>query len=361
MTHQLPPQLLRLFAARPPLSYVPALSTDKDLTARPAKTHRPLEGVAAFLERVRQEAADKGEATNDVPDENAEGELTYAEQTKRDLRREQKTKEKEEKKKKGLESYDPKSDPEAQGDPFTTLFLSRLDYSTTEKDLAREFDMYGPISRIRIVRDREGKSRGYAFVVYQHERDMRAAYKDAEGIKIHGRRLMVDVERGRTVKDWKPMRLGGGLGGLTRKKKEPVQEAMPAFGMGMGMRGGFGGRGGFRGGRGGGGGFGRGRGGGGFGGPPRDGFGGGPPRGGYGAPPGPGGGAGGGGGYGPPRGGAGPGGYGGGARGGFGGPPSAGPPAGYSGGGGYGPPGGGYGSGDGYGRADGPPSKRGRY
>lgn len=104
MTHQLPPQLLRLFAARPPLSYVPALSTDKDLTARPAKTHRPLEGVAAFLERVRQEAADKGEATNDVPDENAEGELTYAEQTKRDLRREQKTKEKEEKKKKGLES-----------------------------------------------------------------------------------------------------------------------------------------------------------------------------------------------------------------------------------------------------------------
>lgn len=88
--------------------------------------------------------------------------------------------------------------------------------------------MYGPISRIRIVRDRDGKSRGYAFVVYQHERDMRAAYKDAEGIKIHGRRLMVDVERGRTVKDWKPMRLGGGLGGLTRKKKEPVQEAMPA-------------------------------------------------------------------------------------------------------------------------------------
>jgi hypothetical protein len=47
-----------------------------------------------------------------------------------------------------------------------------------------------------------------------------AAYKEAEGIKIGGRRIMVDVERGRTVKDWKPMRLGGGLGGATRKKKE---------------------------------------------------------------------------------------------------------------------------------------------
>ena len=107
----------------------------------------------------------------------------------------------------------------------------------SEKELTREFEVYGPIERLRIVRDKEGKSRGYAFVVYERERDMRsecqpalrlsalltvraAAYKEAEGIKIGGRRIMVDVERGRTVKDWKPMRLGGGLGGATRKKKE---------------------------------------------------------------------------------------------------------------------------------------------
>jgi U1 small nuclear ribonucleoprotein len=68
---------------------------------------------------------------------------------------------------------DPSKDPEAQGDPFTTLFLSRLDYSVTEKDLQREFEMYGPIARIRIVADRNGKSRGYAFIVYEKERDMR--------------------------------------------------------------------------------------------------------------------------------------------------------------------------------------------
>lgn len=124
----------------------------------------------------------------------------------------------------------------------------------TEDDLRREFNMYGPIERIRIVRDKNGKSRGYAFIVYDKERDMRskhsksqstfqtsrgtdlhsifpspAAYKDAEGIKILGRRILVDVERGRTVKDWKPMRLGGGLGGLTRKPKvAPVVED-PAF------------------------------------------------------------------------------------------------------------------------------------
>jgi len=37
---------------------------------------------------------------------------------------------------------------------------------------------------------------------------MKAAYKDADGIKILGRRIVVDVERGRTVKGWKPKRLG---------------------------------------------------------------------------------------------------------------------------------------------------------
>lgn len=35
---------------------------------------------------------------------------------------------------------------------------------------------------------------------------------EADGLKIEGRRILVDVERGRTVTGWKPRRLGGGLG-----------------------------------------------------------------------------------------------------------------------------------------------------
>lgn len=57
-------------------------------------------------------------------------------------------------------------------------------------------------------------------------------------MQVLGKRILVDVERGRTVRGWKPRRLGGGLGG--RPKKEPES---------------FGGRGGFRGGMGGGRGF----------------------------------------------------------------------------------------------------------
>ena len=100
---------------------------------------------------------------------------------------------------------------------------------------------------------------------------------------IMGKRVLVDVERGRTVRGWKPRRLGGGLGG--RPKPEPPA---PFIGGGRGgFRGGFrggdrggfrgGDRGGFRGGRGGG--FRGGYGGGGF--RDRDDFGGGG-RGGFG-------------------------------------------------------------------------------
>ncbi|KDQ53119.1 hypothetical protein JAAARDRAFT_435566 [Jaapia argillacea MUCL 33604] len=95
---------------------------------------------------------------------------------------------------------------------------------------------------------------------------MKAAYKESDGLHIMGKRILVDVERGRTVRGWKPRRLGGGLGG--RPKPEPAMPPpssssfMGGAPRGGGFRGGFGGddrgggggfrgRGGFGGGRGG--------------------------------------------------------------------------------------------------------------
>ena len=100
----------------------------------------------------------------------------------------------------GVERED---DPNVRGDAFKTLFVARLSYDTTEKDLEREFGRFGPIERvrervlrlarmlllmlwfqIRIVTDTaemtaDGKPkkkkthRGYAFVVYEREKDMK--------------------------------------------------------------------------------------------------------------------------------------------------------------------------------------------
>ncbi len=41
---------------------------------------------------------------------------------------------------------------------------------------------------------------------------LKVAYAEADGLKIDGKRILVDVERGRTVKNWRPRRLAGGLG-----------------------------------------------------------------------------------------------------------------------------------------------------
>ncbi|ESO83258.1 hypothetical protein LOTGIDRAFT_236711 [Lottia gigantea] len=60
------------------------------------------------------------------------------------------------------------------------------------------------------------KNKIQEFGVHSNLLFISAAYKHADGKKIDGRRVLVDVERGRTVKGWTPRRLGGGLGG-TRK------------------------------------------------------------------------------------------------------------------------------------------------
>jgi U1 small nuclear ribonucleoprotein len=42
----------------------------------------------------------------------------------------------------------PNADQQARGDPYCTLFVSRLSYETTEHDLEKEFSKFGPIERV---------------------------------------------------------------------------------------------------------------------------------------------------------------------------------------------------------------------
>ncbi|MBN3293984.1 RU17 protein, partial [Polypterus senegalus] len=201
MTQFLPPNLLALFAPRDPIPYLPPLEK------LPHEKHhnQPYSGIAPYIRHF--------EDPRDAPPP------TRAET--REERLERKRREKIERRQNDVEAelkmWDPHNDPNAQGDAFKTLFVARVNYDTTESKLRREFEVYGPIKRIYIVYNKgSGKPRGYAFIEYEHERDMHSAYKHADGKKIDGRRVLVDVERGRTVKGWRPRRLGGGLGGTRR-------------------------------------------------------------------------------------------------------------------------------------------------
>ncbi|TXG59620.1 hypothetical protein EZV62_014193 [Acer yangbiense] len=108
-----------------------------------------------------------------------------------------------------------------QGIPSVSV-IELICNSSNGGDASRDGKPYD--EKVRLVTDKEtNKPRGYAFIEYMHTRDMKAAYKQADGRKLDGRRVLVDVERGRTVPNWRPRRLGGGLG-TTRVGGEEVNQ-----------------------------------------------------------------------------------------------------------------------------------------
>lgn len=194
MTQFLPPSLLALFAPRPPIPYLPPPEKNK----LPSYT-----GVAQFTQLFEDETKRQIEE---------EGHMPLNRKEYRKLLNRRKVNAQQKKNEELVKLWDPHKDQKTTGDPYKTLFIAKLSYNTSEHKLKREFEMYGPVKKVRIVQDQKGKPRGYGFVEFEKERDMRAAYKQADGKKIDGRRIIVDTEKGRASRGWRPRRLGGGIG-----------------------------------------------------------------------------------------------------------------------------------------------------
>lgn len=106
------------------------------------------------------------------------------------------------------------------GDPNNTIFIGRLHIKTDEETLTKKFKRYGTILRCRVVRDIvTGISRTYAFIEYKHRSSVKEAISEMNKQIIDNCEILVDYECERTLKGWKPRRLGGGFGG----KKESGQ------------------------------------------------------------------------------------------------------------------------------------------
>lgn len=203
-THLLPPNLLKLFAPRPPLPYTRPVDKDIDRV-----TKKNVSGVGSLLALLKEGAmAGLANGTADGMEEGEEPTFTLAEEMKRQMRREDRKKKRAEEFQKAKDScayifslsmvLSPKlqfqinhrktrKQSETLIKPFsfldwcvsvqTCVILLADQYpqhkGATENDLRREFEMYGTIERVRIVKDKKGRGRGYAFVVYERERDMK--------------------------------------------------------------------------------------------------------------------------------------------------------------------------------------------
>lgn len=56
---------------------------------------------------------------------------------------------------------EPQNNESATHDPYKSLFVARINYETSESKLRREFETYGPISKVgtgfRVLKDEETK------------------------------------------------------------------------------------------------------------------------------------------------------------------------------------------------------------
>lgn len=186
MTDKLPPNLLALFAPRPALRYLTA--PDHAIEHR---TTSNISGIGSFLKAV-----------NDAKANDEEYHPTESWLQKRDRIKMEKKEAQQQLHTEGVKAYIPAEDPQVRGEPYKTLFVTRLSYDAETKDLEREFGRFGPIERvrrcfvhivnharlilsqIRIVKKPNGeesaskkkKNTGYAFIVFEREKDMKGKH-----------------------------------------------------------------------------------------------------------------------------------------------------------------------------------------
>eukprot|EP01064_Diplonema_japonicum_P034418 TRINITY_DN7114_c4_g1_i1.p1 TRINITY_DN7114_c4_g1~~TRINITY_DN7114_c4_g1_i1.p1 ORF type:complete len:413 (+),score=123.39 TRINITY_DN7114_c4_g1_i1:68-1240(+) len=189
----LPPAIMALFAPRPPIPYKKPIEKRAML---------PYSGVGACIALFETELPSDLDCYR--PPESKR-------QRKERLQKEKKASNEAELVEK-VKSWNPAEDPKITSDPYKTLFVARLSYKATEEQLEKEFSAYGPITQVKLVKDKEGNPKGYGFIEFESKTDMNAAYKFADGKQIGNRCVLVDIEKGRAVKNWRPRRLGGGLG-----------------------------------------------------------------------------------------------------------------------------------------------------
>lgn len=199
----LPPRLLELFFKPRPLP-VHLSTIEKNKQKKPT-------GVSEYVDRF---------AAPEDPEYAPERERKLNHLEERKKKKEERMAEQEKELDGKLQQYDPYAMEGITEDPYKTLMVSRLPYTANEEMLQQIFAEFGPLRTIKVVKNvKTGKPRGYAFLEYEHKRDAKTAYKMTGSLKIQGKKVMVDVERARTVSGWKPRRLGGGLGGESRAAK----------------------------------------------------------------------------------------------------------------------------------------------
>lgn len=88
---------------------------------------------------------------------------------------------------------------------MTNIYVGNLAFNVTEDELRTEFEKFGQVRSINIIKDREtGRSRGFAFVEMENGDQAKQAIDELNLTAINDRKITVNEARP------KPARSGGG-------------------------------------------------------------------------------------------------------------------------------------------------------
>ena len=93
------------------------------------------------------------------------------------------------------------------------IYVGSLSYKATEEDLKKEFEGFGQVESVNIIKDRySGESRGFGFVEMLNKDEAQPAIEGLNGRELKGRKISVNEARPRS----EGFRGGGRRGGGRR-------------------------------------------------------------------------------------------------------------------------------------------------
>mmetsp|Transcript_103673 Transcript_103673/g.278650 ORF Transcript_103673/g.278650 Transcript_103673/m.278650 type:complete len:196 (-) Transcript_103673:144-731(-) len=80
------------------------------------------------------------------------------------------------------------------GDKGRVLYVGNLPFRTSWQDLKDVFKEYGQVIRVDIAEDWDGRSKGYATVLYETEAEAQSAIENLHETDFQGRNMMVRLD-----------------------------------------------------------------------------------------------------------------------------------------------------------------------
>jgi len=75
------------------------------------------------------------------------------------------------------------------------LFVGNINWKASETDLEKIFWEYWDLEEVVLVKDENGRSKGFGFITYSADENADKAISELDGLKIDGRPIFVNEAR----------------------------------------------------------------------------------------------------------------------------------------------------------------------